>query len=76
MLDWLRILLCGVGAVYLVIRLAGFLRALAGGRCLWPPLYESDPEVRRIETRLAAQRQGKVASLRERATVSSTRFSD
>jgi len=37
MFELLRILLCGIGVVYLVIRFGHFLRSLAGGRSLWSP---------------------------------------
>jgi hypothetical protein len=71
MLDALRILFCGLGAVYLGIRLIRSWRALAGGRCL--RLFPDEPARHRNASDLppAWRRRDAVTSTAERASVSS-----
>jgi hypothetical protein len=69
MLELLRILLCGIGVVYLVIRFARFARSLVRGYALWPPAYGP------TEDRGPKGRHGTVTPVREKATVPSSRAS-
>jgi len=65
MLDVLKTLLCAGGAVYLVIRVAGFLRLLAEGLASW-----------RLDRRFATHRRNVGTKHRELATVSPRRSCD
>lgn len=71
MLDVLRILFCGLGAVYLGIRLIRLWRALAGGSRL--RLFPDEPARHRNASDLppAWRRRDAVTSTAERASVSS-----
>ncbi len=71
MFDLLRILFCGVGTVYLVIRLTCFWRALARGRYLWPPVYEPARPKNHWDSYPAWERRDVPTQTAERTAVSS-----
>jgi len=75
MLNLLRMLLLGIGAVYLVVRCGHFLRALAHAYRLSAHAGTPEGDPSRLDLQSRAYRRDAAASAREYTTMSSGRSS-